>query len=240
MILSFAYDTLTHDGHGIVAKSKGLLPPNHYLSVAIFHLFQHRPGWRKEASVGKTVVSSQMIDRVTAKLDWARWSGFGLKWLSDGCLTVPATGSRSRGRYLRPSRWHGLDDRQRWNYPALLAESPRKRATIPGNLTNFAMTFGEPFATGLEAPATPDQETIGETPRRSRSSPPVGGAKDCNLSNRPGNGAPIGEFKVMAENGWICQRPSGGRISKSYARKLPQGGSSAASWRNRSSAMRWR
>src|SRR5208337_3524330 len=84
--LSFACDT-DHDRHGIVAKSKGLLPPNHYLSVAIFHLFQHRPEWRKEAAVGKTVVSSQMIDRVTAKLGRKLYEvPVGFKWFVDGLL----------------------------------------------------------------------------------------------------------------------------------------------------------
>ena len=84
--LSFACDT-DHDRHGIVTKSAGLLPPNHYLSVAIFYLFQHRPKWRKEAAVGKTVVSSQMIDRVTAKLGRKLYEvPVGFKWFVDGLL----------------------------------------------------------------------------------------------------------------------------------------------------------
>src|SRR4030095_7778808 len=84
--LAFACDT-DHDRHGIVTRSAGLLPPNHYLSVAIFYLFQHRPKWRKEAAVGKTVVSSQMIDRVTAKLDRKLYEvPVGFKWFVNGLL----------------------------------------------------------------------------------------------------------------------------------------------------------
>src|SRR5580658_6749143 len=84
--LSFACDT-DHDRHGIVTKSVGLLPPNHYLAVCIFYLFQHRPGWRKDAAVGKTVVSSQMIDRVTAKLARRLYEvPVGFKWFVDGLL----------------------------------------------------------------------------------------------------------------------------------------------------------
>ena len=137
--IAFACDT-DHDRHGIVTRSAGLLPPNHYLSVAIFYLFQHRPKWRKEAAVGKTVVSSQMIDRVTAKLGPEALRGAGrlqvvrgwparrLAWLRR---------RRERGRVFRPSGWQRLDDGQRRNHPGFAGggdhgpDGPRSRRNLP-------------------------------------------------------------------------------------------------------------
>ena len=137
--LSFACDT-DHDRHGIVTKSAGLLPPNHYLSVAIFYLFQHRPKWRKEAAVGKTVVSSQMIDRVTAKLGRKLYEvPVGFKWFVDGLLDG-SLGLWRRGKrrgLLCSSGWQRLDDGQRWNCPGFAgrgdhrADGPRSRRNLP-------------------------------------------------------------------------------------------------------------
>ena len=113
--IAFACDT-DHDRHGIVTKSAGLLPPNHYLAVAIFYLFQHRPKWRKEAAVGKTVVSSQMIDRVTAKLGRKLYEvPVGFKWFVDGSARWLAGFWRrgERGRVFSSSGWQRMDDGQR-------------------------------------------------------------------------------------------------------------------------------
>ena len=116
--LSFACDT-DHDRHGIVTRSAGLLPPNHYLSVAIFYLFQHRPKWRKEAAVGKTVVSSQMIDRVTAKLGRKLYEvPVGFKWFVDGLLdgSLGFGGEESAGASFIRMNGSVMDDRQRRNH----------------------------------------------------------------------------------------------------------------------------
>ena len=134
--VAFACDT-DHDRHGIVTRSAGLLPPNHYLSVAIFYLFQHRPKWRREAAVGKTVVSSRMIDRVAAKLGRRLYEvPVGFKWFVDGLLdgSLGFGGRRERGGLLRPAGWHGVDDGQGWHRPGLAgggddgADGPRSRA----------------------------------------------------------------------------------------------------------------
>ena len=137
--IAFACDT-DHDRHGIVTKSAGLLPPNHYLSVAIFYLFQHRPKWRKEAAVGKTVVSSQMIDRVTAKLGRKLYEvPVGFKWFVDGLLdgSLGFGGEESAGASFVSSGWQRLDDGQRRNRPGFArggdhgADGPRSRRNLP-------------------------------------------------------------------------------------------------------------
>ena len=117
--VAFACDT-DHDRHGIVTRSAGLLPPNHYLAVAIHHLFQHRPEWRQEAAVGKTVVSSGMIDRVTARLGRRLHEvPVGFKWFVDGLLRRLARLRRRRERrgVVPAPRRDGLDDRQGWHRP---------------------------------------------------------------------------------------------------------------------------
>ena len=137
--IAFACDT-DHDRHGIVTQSAGLLPPNHYLSVAIFYLFQHRPKWRKEAAVGKTVVSSQMIDRVTAKLGRKLYEvPVGLQvvrgWLARRFAWL--RWRRERGGFLCSSGWQRLDDGQRWNCPGVARggdhspDGPRSRRNLP-------------------------------------------------------------------------------------------------------------
>ena len=137
--IAFACDT-DHDRHGIVTRSAGLLPPNHYLSVAIFYLFQHRPKWRKDAAIGKTVVSSQMIDRVTAKLGRKLYEvPVGFKWFVDGLLdgSLGFGGEESAGASFAPSGWHRLDDGQGWHRPGVAgggdhgADGPRSRRDLP-------------------------------------------------------------------------------------------------------------
>ena len=116
--IAFACDT-DYDRHGIVTKSSGLLPPNHYLSAAILYLFQHRPKWHKNAAVGKTLVSSQMIDRVTAKLGRKLYEvPVGFKWFVDGLLdgSLGFAGEESAGAVICSLGRYGMDDRQRWNY----------------------------------------------------------------------------------------------------------------------------
>ena len=162
--IAWACDT-DHDRHGIVTRSAGLLPPNHYLSVAIYYLFQHRPKWRKAAAVGKTVVSSQMIDRVTAKLGRKLYEvPVGFKWFVDGLLdgSLDFGGEESAG-----ASFARLDDSV-WTtdkdgiVPALLAaEITACMGRDPGEIYHeLTREFGEPAYDLVEAPATPDQKEL--------------------------------------------------------------------------------
>ncbi len=222
--LSFACDT-DHDRHGIVTKSHGLLPPNHYLSVAIFYLFQHRPKWRKEAAVGKTVVSSQMIDRVTAKLGRKLYEvPVGFKWFVDGLLdgSLGFGGEESAGASF--SRLDGTV----WTtdkdgiVPALLgAEITARMGRDPGEIyEDLTREFGESVYDRVEAPATPDQKELLAklSPKQVKLTELAGEKIQTVLTNAPGNGAPIGGLKIVAESGWFAARPSGTEnIYKIYA-----------------------
>ena len=222
--LSFACDT-DHDRHGIVTRSAGLLPPNHYLSVAIFYLFQHRPKWRKEAAVGKTVVSSQMIDRVTAKLGRKLYEvPVGFKWFVDGLLdgSLGFGGEESAGASffrLDGSVWTTDKD---GIIPALLAaEITARMGRDPGEIyRDLTREFGEPVYDRVEAPATPEQKELLAklSPEQVKLTELAGEKIQTVLTHAPGNGAPIGGLKVMAESGWFAARPSGTEnIYKIYA-----------------------
>jgi phosphoglucomutase len=222
--IAFACDT-DHDRHGIVTRSAGLLPPNHYLSVAIFYLFQHRPKWRKEAAIGKTVVSSQMIDRVTAKLGRKLYEvPVGFKWFVDGLLdgSLGFGGEESAGAsFARLDGTVWTTDKD-GIIPALLAAEitarmDRDPGEIYGELTH---EFGEPVYDRVEAPATPEQkEILGKlSPEQVRSTDLAGEKVQAILTRAPGNGASIGGLKVAAESGWFAARPSGTEnIYKIYA-----------------------
>jgi phosphoglucomutase len=222
--LSFACDT-DHDRHGIVTRSEGLLPPNHYLSVAIFYLFQHRPEWRKEAAIGKTVVSSQMIDRITAKLGRKLYEvPVGFKWFVDGLLdgSLGFGGEESAGASfvrLDGSVWTTDKD---GIVPALLAaEITARMGRDPGEIyREFTRELGEPAYDRVEAPATPEQKELLAklSPRQVTFTELAGEKIQTVLTHAPGNGAPIGGVKVIAENGWFAARPSGTEdIYKIYA-----------------------
>ncbi len=220
----FACDT-DHDRHGVVTRSAGLLPPNHYLSVAIYYLLQHRPRWRPDAAVGKTVVSSQMIDRVTAKLGRKLYEvPVGFKWFVDGLLdgSLVFGGEESAGASfvrLDGSIWTTDKD---GIVPALLAaEITARMGRDPGELyRELTRQFGEAFYERIEAPATPEQKELLErlSPQRVRITELAGEKIQTILTHAPGNGAPIGGLKVMTENGWFAARPSGTEnIYKIYA-----------------------
>ncbi len=222
--IAFACDT-DHDRHGVVTKSAGLLHPNHYLPVAIFYLFQHRPKWLKEAAVGKTVVSSQMIDRVTAKLGRKLYEvPVGFKWYVDGLLdgTLGFGGEESAGASfvrLDGSAWTTDKD---GIVPALLAaEITAKMGRDPGEIyRELTRELGEPAYGLVEAPATPEQkERLKKlSPQQVKLTELAGEKIQTVLTNAPGNGAPIGGLKVIAKNGWFAARPSGTEnISKIYA-----------------------
>jgi phosphoglucomutase len=221
---AFACDT-DHDRHGIVTRSVGLLAPNHYLSVAIFYLFQHRPKWRKGAAVGKTVVSSQMIDRVTAKLGRElNEAPVGFKWFVDGLLdgSLGFGGEESAGASfvrLNGSVWTTDKD---GIVPALLAaEITARMGRDPGEIYHeLTCEFGEPLYDRVEAPATPGQKAILEklSPQQVQIKDLASEKIQTILTRAPGNGAPIGGLKVVAENGWFAARPSGTEnIYKIYA-----------------------
>ena len=223
--IAFACDT-DHDRHGIVTRSAGLLPPNHYLAVAIFYLFQHRPKWRTEAAVGKTVVSSRMIDRVAAKLGpkalrgagWLQvvrgWPPRRFPWLRRG---------RERGSIFCPSGRQCLDDGQGRDRPGPArggdhghgwAGTPAKSTAIShANSVSLSMT-------GLRRLQPRNKRQCWRNSRRSRSKSRTSRAKKSEtiLTRAPGNGASIGGLKVIAESGWFAARPSGTEdIYKIYA-----------------------
>jgi phosphoglucomutase len=222
--VAFACDT-DHDRHGIVTRSAGLLPPNHYLSVAIFYLFQHRPKWRKDAAVGKTVVSSQMIDRVTAKLGRTLYEvPVGFKWFVDGLLdgSLGFGGEESAGASfvrLDGSVWTTDKD---GIVPALLAaEITARIGRDPGELyRELTRELGEPAYDRVEAPATSDQRKLlaNLSPEQLKLTELAGEPIQAVLTHAPGNGAPIGGLKAIAESGWFAARPSGTEnIYKIYA-----------------------
>jgi phosphoglucomutase len=222
--IAFACDT-DHDRHGIVTRSAGLLPPNHYLSVAIFYLFQHRPKWHANAAVGKTVVSSQMIDRVTAKLGRKLYEvPVGFKWFVDGLLdgSLAFGGEESAGASfarLDGSVWTTDKD---GIIPALLAaEITARMDRDPGEIyQGLTHELGEPAYDRVEAPATPEQKALLATlsPEHVTIKELAGEKILAILTHAPGNGAPIGGLKVVAESGWFAARPSGTEdIYKIYA-----------------------
>jgi phosphoglucomutase len=213
--IAFACDT-DHDRHGIVTGSAGLLPPNHYLSVAIFYLFQHRPKWGERAAVGKTVVSSQMIDRVTAKLGQTLYEvPVGFKWFVDGLLdgSLGFGGEESAGAsFLRLDGSVWTTDKD-GIVPALLAaEITARMDRDPGEIyDDLTREFGGPVSDRVEAPVTPEQKEILErlSPQQVRFTDLAGEHIQTILTRAPGNGAPIGGLKVVAESGWFAARPSG-------------------------------
>ncbi len=222
--IAFACDT-DHDRHGIVTRNAGLLPPNHYLAVAIDYLFQNRPNWRGKAAVGKTVVSSQMIDRVAAKLGRTLYEvPVGFKWFVEGLYdgSLGFGGEESAGAsFVRRDGSVWTTDKDGM-VPALLsAEITARMGRDPGELyRELAHEFGEPAYDRVEAPATPaqKQKLAQLSPQQVRSAELAGEPIRTILTQAPGNGAPIGGLKVIAESGWFAARPSGTEdIYKIYA-----------------------
>jgi phosphoglucomutase len=213
--IAFACDT-DHDRHGIVTREAGLLQPNHYLAVAIYYLFQHRPKWNNAAAVGKTMVSSQMIDRVTAKLGRKLYEvPVGFKWFVDGLLdgTLGFGGEESAGAsFLRLDGGVWTTDKD-GIVPALLAaEITARMDRDPGQIYHELTTeFGESVYTRTEAPATVQEKAILKklSPEQVRLKELAGEPIQAILTHAPGNGAPLGGLKVVAESGWFAARPSG-------------------------------
>lgn len=222
--VAFACDT-DHDRHGIVTKSAGLMSPNHYLSIAIFYLFQHRPKWSQQAAVGKTLVSSQMIDRVTTQLGRKLYEvPVGFKWFVEGLLdgSLAFGGEESAGASF--SRMDGTvwtTDKDGIIPSLLAAEITARLGQDPGEIyKNLTREFGEPFYARIEAPANAEQkERLKKLSPQQVTCHELAGEKIHSiLTKAPGNDAPIGGLKVIAKNGWFAARPSGTEdIYKIYA-----------------------
>jgi phosphoglucomutase len=222
--IAFASDT-DHDRHGIVTKSSGLLPPNHYLSVCVNYLFANRPNWSADLAVGKTVVSSSMIDRVTAKLGRRLVEvPVGFKWfvdgLSDGSLGFG--GEESAGAsFLRMDGSVWTTDKDGIILGLLAAEMTAKTGSDPGELyTALMREFGTPVYERIDAPATPRQKAILAklAPEQVEADELAGEKIIAKLTTAPGNGAAIGGLKVVTKSGWFAARPSGTEeVYKIYA-----------------------
>ena len=222
--LAFACDT-DHDRHGIVTKNDGLLPPNHDLCVAISYLFPNRPKWSKTAAVGKTIVSSQMIDRITATLGRKLFEvPVGFKWFVAGLLdgSLGFGGEESAGSiFLRLDGSVWTTDKD-GIVPALLAaEITARTGHDPAVIYRaFESEFGESAYERIDAPATPEQKKRLATlmPAQVKQTELAGEKILTMLTQAPGNDAPIDGLKVIAKSGWFAARPSGTEnIYKIYA-----------------------
>jgi phosphoglucomutase len=222
--IAFACDT-DHDRHGIVTRSSGLLPPNDYLAVAIDYLFQHRPAWHKDAAIGKTVVSSQMIDRVAARLGRKLVEvPVGFKWFAPGLLdgSLGFAGEESAGAsFLRRDGTVWTTDKDGLVPSLLAAEIIARTGRDPGeHYRALAREFGAPAADRVQAAASPAQkDKLSKlSPQQVKSTTLAGEAIQSVLTRAPGNDAAIGGLKVVTEHGWFAARPSGTEdIYKIYA-----------------------
>jgi phosphoglucomutase len=222
--VAWACDT-DHDRHGIVAKSVGLLNPNHYLAVAIDYLFTHRPDWPGSAGVGKTVVSSSMIDRVAARLGRRLEEvPVGFKWFVDGLVgsTIGFGGEESAGAsFLRRDGQAWTTDKDGIIMGLLAAEMTAVTTKDPGELYHgLTREFGKSAYERIDAPATLEQKKILAklSPDDVATKELAGERITSMLTTAPGTTNPIGGLKVMTEHGWFAARPSGTEeIYKLYA-----------------------
>jgi len=222
--VAFACDT-DHDRHGVVTPSAGLMNPNHYLAVAIDYLFRNRPHWKPDAGIGKTLVSSSIIDRVARDLGRRLVEvPVGFKWFVDGLLdgSLGFGGEESAGAsFLRTDGLAWSTDKDGLILGLLSAEITAKTKADPGvYYRKLTSKFGDPVYERIDAPASPEQKAI-----LSKLSPEQVSAKElagepitAMLTTAPGNGAAIGGLKVTTENGWFAARPSGTEnVYKIYA-----------------------
>jgi phosphoglucomutase len=213
------------DRHGIVTRSVGLVNPNHYLAVAIRYLLTHRPGWPAHAAVGKTLVSSSMIDRVVERLGRRLVEvPVGFKWFVPGLLDGSSCfgGEESAGAsFLRHDGTVWTTDKDGLIMGLLAAEITARTGKDPGeHYRELTAEFGAPCYTRLDAPATPAQKArlAKLSPEAVEASTLAGEPITARLTRAPGNGASIGGLKVVARGGWFAARPSGTEnIYKIYA-----------------------
>ncbi|HUB91695.1 MAG TPA: phosphoglucomutase (alpha-D-glucose-1,6-bisphosphate-dependent) [Dyella sp.] len=213
--VAFACDT-DHDRHGVVSRSAGLMPSNHYLSVMVDYLFRHRPQWTAQASVGKTVVSSSLIDRVTQRLGRRLYEvPVGFKWFADG-LFNGALGfgcEESAGAsMLRHDGKVWTTDKDGIVPSLLAAEMTARLGKDPGELyAELTDALGKPYSSRVDAAANAQQKArlAKLSPQQLQSKELAGEEITGVLDRAPGNNAPIGGIKVMSESGWFAARPSG-------------------------------
>jgi len=213
------------DRHGIVTRSAGLMNPNHYLAVAVWYLFQNRPDWQRDAAVGKTLVSSSMIDRVSARLGRKLSEvPVGFKWFVDGLLdgTYGFGGEESAGAsFLRKDGTVWTTDKDGIIMDLLACEITAAKGKDPAELySDLEDELGSPLYERIDAPATAQQKEVLKnlSPQMVRAEELAGETITAKLTKAPGNGAPIGGLKVVTENGWFAARPSGTEdIYKLYA-----------------------
>ena len=222
--IAFGCDT-DSDRHGIVTRTAGLLNPNHYLSAAISYLFPNRPGWRADAGVGKTLVSSTMIDRVAAGLGrHVVEVPVGFKWFVDGLLdgSLGFGGEESAGAsFLRRDGTVWTTDKDGIVMALLAAEILARTGKDPGELYgSLTDRYGAPIYERVDAPASPEQKAVLQrlSPDMVAATELAGDPIDAMLTTAPGNGAPIGGLKVVTRSGWFAARPSGTEnVYKIYA-----------------------
>ncbi len=213
------------DRHGIVTRSAGLMNPNHYLAVAVWYLFQNRPGWRADAAVGKTLVSSSMIDRVAARLGRRLAEvPVGFKWFVDGLVdgSFGFGGEESAGAsFLRHNGTAWTTDKDGIILDLLAAEITAKTGRDPAqHYAELESMFGQPVYERMDAPASPAQKAVLQnlSPAMVAATELAGEAITAKLTHAPANHAAIGGLKVVTENGWFAARPSGTEnIYKIYA-----------------------
>jgi phosphoglucomutase len=222
--IAFACDT-DHDRHGIVTRSAGLLNPNHFLAVAIDYLFGQRPEWRRDAGIGKTLVSSSIIDRVAASLGRRLDEvPVGFKWFVDGLLdgSIGFGGEESAGAsFLRTNGAPWSTDKDGLIMGLLSAEITAKLGKDPGDrYRELTRKFGDPVYERIDAPASPEEKSILAklSPEQVSAKELAGERIDAMLTAAPANGAPIGGLKIVTKNGWFAARPSGTEdVYKIYA-----------------------
>ncbi|WP_097461401.1 phosphoglucomutase (alpha-D-glucose-1,6-bisphosphate-dependent) [Mangrovitalea sediminis] len=222
--VAFGCDT-DHDRHGVVTRSGGLMAPNHYLATSIDYLFRHRPQWPSDAAVGKTVVSSALIDRVTARLGRKLYeTPVGFKWFVDGLMdgSLGFVGEESAGAtFLRRDGRVWTTDKDGLVPCLLSAEMTARTGQDPGQCYEaLTQELGAPVYERVDAPASPEQKKrLGSlSPDQVHLETLAGFPVEQVLTHAPGNGAPIGGLKVMTANGWFAARPSGTEdIYKIYA-----------------------
>jgi len=222
--LAFGNDT-DSDRHGIVTRGGGLMNPNHYLAVAIHYLFQNRSGWRKDAAIGKTLVSSSLIDRVAQEIGRSlREVPVGFKWFVDGLLegSLGFGGEESAGAsFLRKDGTVWSTDKDGLIMDLLAAEILARTGKDPSeHAQGLFARMGTPRYTRIDAPATPQEKSVLKklTPEAVRATSLAGEPITARLTRAPGNHAEIGGLKVTTQNGWFAARPSGTEdVYKIYA-----------------------
>jgi phosphoglucomutase len=222
--IAFGNDT-DSDRHGIVTRRAGLMNPNHYLAAAIFHLFSHRPAWRPDAAIGKTAVSSSLIDRVAAKVGRALFEvPVGFKWFVSGLLdgSLGFGGEESAGAaFLRRDGTAWATDKDGIIMDLLAVEIMARTGRDPSELyEDLTRELGDPVYERIDAPATAAEKAVllELSPADLQASELAGDPIEAMLTTAPGNGAPIGGLKVVTAHGWFAARPSGTEaVYKLYA-----------------------